>query len=318
MSYTSELKSELSRINTENKCCMLADISGFLRVAGSVRFAGSEKFTIVASTENPAVARYYKKLIKKYFNSNASIEVGSSQAPGKSATAYRYYITVKLDEKSMQILRETGLLLTKGGNDYLSDGIYMPIVKSKCCRRAYIRGLFLGCGTMSDPRRSNHMEFITDSTNVAQDLKELIGTFTDLSASVAERKGKNIVYIKKADYISDMLGIMGASKAMLEFENIRIGKGLRVEVQRISNCDNANIDRSLSASEQQIRQIRLIEEKLGLENIDPKLCAVAKLRLKHPEASLAEIGAALDPEVKKPAVSKRFAKISDIAEGLIE
>ena len=121
-------------------------------------------------------------------------------------------------------------------------------------------GLFLGCGTISNPNRSYHLEFVLTSEQVANDLKKLIGSFVDLSAHVTRRKEDYIVYIKKADYISDILGIIGASQALLDFEGIKVNKSTRGEAQRISNCDNANVDRSLSASEEQIRNIQRIEE----------------------------------------------------------
>lgn len=308
----------MARVVPTKKCCMLAEITGFLRVAGSLRLVGGGKFTIVASTENPAIARHYKTLIREYFGSNAGIEVGNSQVPGKARGSYRYRysLVIRPDEKSSQILRETGMLLIKEGNDFLSDGIYQPIIRNKCCKKAYLRGLFLGVGTMSDPRKSYHLEFVLNSSQVAQDLKRLIGSFVDLSAGLIERGEEHVVYMKRAEYISDMLGIMGANEAMLEFENIRIGRGLRREVNRISNCDNANVDRTLSAAEQQIKYIELIDAKLGLDNLDPVLRETAQLRLELPGASLTDIGEALRPPIKKPGVSKRFAKLKEIAESL--
>ena len=318
MSFSSQTKGELARVVPTKKCCMLAEITGFLRGAGSLRLVGGGKFTIVASTENPAIARHYKTLIREYFGSNAGIEVGNSQVPGKARGSYRYRysLVIRPDEKSLQILRETGMILIKEGNDFLSDGIYQPIIRNKCCKKAYLRGLFLGVGTMSDPRKSYHLEFVLNSSQVAQDLKRLIGSFVDLSAGLIERGEEHVVYMKRAEYISDMLGIMGANEAMLEFENIRIGRGLRREVNRISNCDNANVDRTLSAAEQQIKYIELIDAKLGLDNLDPVLRETAQLRLELPGASLTDIGEALRPPIKKPGVSKRFAKLKEIAESL--
>lgn len=318
MSFSSQTKGELARVVPTKKCCMLAEITGFLRVAGGLRLVGGGKFTIVASTENPAIARHYKTLIREYFGSNAGIEVGNSQVPGKARGSYRYRysLVIRPDEKSLQILRETGMILIKEGNDFLSDGIYQPITRNKCCKKAYLRGLFLGVGTMSDPRKSYHLEFVLNSSQVAQDLKRLIGSFVDLSAGLIERGEEHVVYMKRAEYISDMLGIMGANEAMLEFENIRIGRGLRREVNRISNCDNANVDRTLSAAEQQIKYIELIDAKLGLDNLDPVLRETAQLRLELPGASLTDIGEALRPPIKKPGVSKRFAKLKEIAESL--
>jgi DNA-binding protein WhiA len=315
---------------------MLAEIAGFLRVSGSIRLAGGGRLGIVATTENAATARHFKKLIKQYFRSNAGLAVGDSQMPGTTRRKSRnkYYLNITPEEKSMQILRETGMILIREGDDYFSDGIYSPIVRSKCCRKAYLRGLFLSCGTISDPKKSYHLEFVLDKEQSANDLKKLIGTFVDLSANISRRGDNYIVYIKKAQYISDLLGIMGADNAVLEFENIRISKSLHGDVQRMLNCDNANVDRTLSAAEEQRGWIRKIaEDELGREPLaselaDPgsvfwtdglrhlpsQLKEVAFIRLYKPEASLAEIGETLNPPIGKPAVSKRFARLKAMAE----
>lgn len=315
MSFASDVKGELARLTIEKKCCMLAEISGFLRVSGSVRLSGGGKFSIVSSTENAAIARHYKKLIKDYFGSRVNLEVGDSQVPGKSNKGYnRYYLTISSEEKASQILRETGIMLVKEGNDYFSDGIYQPIVRTKCCKKSYLRGIFLGCGTMSDPRKSYSMEFVLESEKMADDLRKLIGSFVDLSAKVTKRKDSYVVYLKKGSYVRDMLGIMGADDAVLEMTDIMINKEIVGDAQRLMNCDNANVDRVLAASEEQIRWIKLIEDAEGLERLPAPLLAVARLRLERPAASLSEIGEALDPPIRKPGVSKRFSKIKAIAE----
>ena len=313
MSFSSEVKGELARLEITKKCCMLAEIAGFLRVSSSIRLAGGGKFSILASTENAAIARHYKKLIEDYFNNDVALGVGDSQKPGKNKHN-RYYLIIDPDEKSSQILRETGMMLVKEGNDYFSDGVYAPIVKSKCCKKSFLRGLFLGCGTMSDPKKGYHFELVFNSETLATDVKKLIGTFVDLSANSTKRKDDYIVYMKKAQYISDMLGILGADDAVLAFEDVRMNKSIITETQRMMNCDSANVDRTLSASEEQIRWIKTIQEHDGLEWLQAPLREVAELRLREPEASLTEIGEALTPPIKKPAVSKRFAKIKAIAE----
>lgn len=315
MSFSSEVKGELARLDITKKCCMLAEIAGFLRVSSSIRLAGGGKFSILASTENAAIARHYKKLIEAYFNNDVALGVGDSQKPGKSSAKghNRYYLIIDPDEKSSQILRETGMMLVREGNDYFSDGIYAPIVKSKCCKKSFLRGLFLGCGTMSNPKKGYHLELVFSSEQLANDVRKLIGTFVDLSANITKRKEDHIVYLKKAQYISDMLGILGADDAVLEFEDVRMTKSLITETQRMMNCDSANVDRTLSASEEQIRWIKAIEEKEGLDWLPAPLREVAELRLREPEASLTEIGESLTPPIKKPAVSKRFAKIKQLA-----
>lgn len=315
MSFSTDVKGELSRLNTTKKCCMLAEIAGFLRVSGSVKLAGNGKFSIVASTEIASVARRYKQLLRDYFSINADIGIGDSRMPGRKGRN-RYYLTITPDEKSEQILRETGIMLVKEGSDYLSDGIFSPIVKLRCCKRAYIRGLFMACGSVSDPRKRYGMEFVMESEQTANDLKKLIGTFRDLSANITTRKNSHIVYIKKIQYISDMLGIIGADDALLELENIAIGKEIHGEASRLLNCDNANVDRTIAASEEQLHNIRLIEELDSIDNLPFPLREVAHERLRRPESGLAEIGEALSKPIGKAAVSKRFARIAEVAKRL--
>ncbi|MCF0141470.1 MAG: DNA-binding protein WhiA [Mogibacterium sp.] len=323
MSYSLDVKNELAHNEPAKKCCMLAEIAGFLRAAGSLKLhIGDEfsgKYSIIASTENPAIARHYYKLIKTYFGSNATSGVGSSAIPGKAhEKSHRYYLTISPDQKSMQILRECGMMLIKEGDDYLTDGIYSQIVRTKCCKKSYIRGVFLGCGSVSDPKKGYHLEFVLGSEQLANDLKKLIGSFVDLSANVTVRKEDYIVYMKRANYISDLLGIMGADAAMLEFENVRVGKSVRHETQRILNCDSANVDRTLTASEEQQQWIKTLKDAGVYDNLPAPLKSVAELRLLRPEASLTEIGEALNPPIRKPGVSKRFAKLKELATAVEE
>ena len=224
MSFASETKNELARIEPEKKCCMLAEISGFLRVAGSIGLVGFGKFKIIITTDNPAVARHYKKLIQDYFGIETKLEIGEGKAVGKnrSSRKFSYSITIDADNRSEQILRETGILLVREGNNYISDGIYSGIVRTKCCKKAYLRGVFMGAGTMSDPEKGYDLEFVLETATMAADLKKLINSFVDLSCKVTERRGKHVVYMKKADYISDMLAIMGASSQVFSMEETRI------------------------------------------------------------------------------------------------
>jgi len=316
---------------------MLAEIAGFLRASGSVRITGGS-FAIVATTESAAIARHFKVLIETYFRNKVDLAIGGSLRPGSQGKKGRntYYINISPDEKSMQILRETGMLLIREGDDFFSDGIYQPVIKSKCCKRSYLRGLFLSCGTMSDPRKGYHLEFVLDKEQTATDLRRLIGSFDDLSASVVKRGENYIVYMKKAAYISDMLGIIGAGNAVLELESIRVNKSMHGKIMSLLNCDSANDDRMLTAAEEQrswLTRIAVAETgrppeageltdpasefwAKGLKSLPSPLREVAYLRLYKPEASLTEIGEALSPPVGKAAISKRFAKLRALAESV--
>ena len=315
MSFASETKNELARIEPEKKCCQLAEISGFLRVAGSLRLAGGGKFRIVITTENPAIARHYKKLIQEYFGIETRLEIGESAAVGKSRSSrhYAYSITIDPENLSEQILRETGILLIKEGNNYISDGIYSGIIKTKCCRKAYLRGLFMGTGTMSDPEKSYHLEFVCHSETLANDLKKMINSFVDLSAKVARRGNSYIVYMKKADYIRDTLAIMGASSQVFSMEETRIKKSMISDAKRIANCDTANLDRSVDAAMRQLDAIRKIEETRGLAWLPEKLQEVARLRVENPYISISALGDLCDPPLKKSGINNRLKKIEELA-----
>lgn len=315
MSFATETKNELSRVVTEKKCCQLAEIAGFVRVAGSLGMTfqpGGSKFTISIATDNPAVARHYKRMLEEYFKVETEIEVGEAQGPKKG---HSYIISIG-KEKGEQVLREVGILLVREGNNYISDGIYGDLIRSKCCKKAYLRGVFMGAGTMTDPNKGYHLEFVCASKILAADLKKMINSFVDLNVKTVKRKEKHIVYMKSGEYICDTLSLMGADSQRLEFENVRLKKELLNETVRLTNCDNANTDRTLDASQHQIENIKKIAELKGLESLPEKLRVAAELRLEYPEASLTQLGELMDPPMKKSGINNRLRKIEEIANKL--
>lgn len=311
MSFSSETKNELARVEPEKKCDQLAEIAGFLRVSGSLRLTGRGKFTIVIATDNPAIARHYKRLIREYFQIDAKLEVGGAEALKKGHT---YMLTISPEDRSESILRETGILLVREGNNFISDGIYEELIRKKCCKRAYMRGMFMGTGTISDPEKSYHLEFVCESRTLANDLKKMINSFVDLSVKVVQRRNRWVVYMKNSQYISDMLALMGAHAQMLAFENVRVQKSVYNQTTRIMNCDNANTDRTLDASEKQIRAIRILEETGQLSVLTDKLRELAWLRVENPEASLTQLGEMMEPKLGKSGVNNRMKRILSMAE----
>lgn len=310
MSFAAETKNELAHIVPEKKCCMLAEIAGFIRMCGSIRLAGGGKFKILTTTEYPAIARHYKKLIKEYFDVDAALEIEQGNALKKG----RYYLlSIGPENLSEQILRETGILMVKEGMNYISDGIYTGLIKTKCCRKAYLRGVFLASGTISDPEKSYHIEFICSSQILASDVKKLINSFVDLHAKVLQRKKSYVVYVKDSEQIIDILAIMGAHSQIFNIENVRITKEMRNKTNRINNCDNANIDKTLQAAEKQLLYIKKIQECKGLGFLPEKLYEAAILRLDNPEASLQELAEMMDPPMKKSGINNRFKKIEELA-----
>ena len=310
MTFSKDTKDELAHIAPDKNCCVLAEIAGFIRVCGTIKLMGGGKFKVVLTTEHNAVARHYKTLIKAYFDVDSTVEIGRSQAINKGKV---YLMSLGPEELSEQILRETGILMLRGGMNYISDGIYEGLIKTKCCRKAYLRGLFLGTGTMSNPEKGYQFEIVCDSEILAGDVKRLINGFIDIHAKVVVRKGQYVVYIKAASQILDLLAIMGAHTQYFAFEDIRMKKELVNRANRIQNCDQANIDKTVMASEKQISDIRVVTARGGMDVLPKKLREIALLRLENPDASMTEIGAMLDPPLKKAGVNNRFARIAELA-----
>lgn len=313
MSFASETRNELSHLEPDKKCCMLAEIAGIIKVCGSIRLAGGGKFKIVTTTENPAVARHFKILLKQYFNVDATLEIGQ----GNTLKKGKYYIiTLGPEQLSEQILRETGILMIREGMNFISDGIYPDLVRRKCCKKSYLRGLFLGAGIVTNPEKEYHFEIVCGTELLANDVKKLLNSFVGITAKTVARKKEFVVYVKESEQIVDLLAIMGAANQLFAYENVRITKEIRNRANRINNCDQANIDKAVAAAERHIANIKKIDEHIGLENIPEKLRVVAKLRMERPDVSLVELGELLDPPMKKSGVNKRLMKIAEIAKNI--
>lgn len=308
MSFTSDTKKELTQLAPDKKCCALAEIAGFLRFAGSI-VINDGKMGIKISTENPAVARLFITMIKNHFDTKSALSIGEAGTLSKGRT---YDLMISAEMNAEQILRETGILGQKEGGNYLKEGIDPDLVKRRCCRKAMIRGIFLATGSISDPEKGYHLEIVCIDENIARDVKKLINSF-GLKSKYIFRKNRYVVYIKECEQIIDFLNILGAHGQLFRFENVRITKELRNKTNRISNCDNANFDRTLNAAQKQLADIRIIEKTRGLYSLPPKLKETALLRIENPELSLAELAEMFDPPLKKSGLNHRFAKLAEIA-----
>ena len=190
-----------------------------------------------------------------------------------------------------------------------------PAALSAEKRRAYLRDCFLQCGTMSDPKKDYRLEFACDSQELAEGIRSVLSSF-GIEAHESLRNGRQILYIRESEAVADFLNVTGAHKSLMEFENLRIEKGLRSDVNRRVNCDTANIRKALEAAERQIEDICLIRDECGLGSLPEGLRLVAELRLEHPEMGLNELGELLDPPVGKSGINHRLRKIGAMAEEL--
>ena len=182
-------------------------------------------------------------------------------------------------------------------------------------RRAFLRSWFVAAGSVSDPMKSYHFEIVCKKQSQAEVLQSLLLEY-GLDARVAPRKGNHIVYLKEGDQISDVLALMGASGAVMTFQNARVERDVRGSINRRVNCETANIKKTVNAAVSQIEDIRLIEERRGLSSLPDNLREIAELRLEYPDTSLADLGGLLDPPVGKSGVNHRLRRIGDIAESI--
>jgi len=192
------------------------------------------------------------------------------------------------------------------------------ILEQRCCKRTFLREAFIIAGTMADPEKSYHFELNCPTMAKAQVMKDLINEFDGMDAKIVHRGKNYVVYLKGSDQIVDMLGIMEASLAYMELENVRILKSMRNTVNRRVNCETANIGKTVSASKKQTDDIRYIKDNAGFDDLPASLRKIAEVRLKYPEATLTELGGYLDPPIGKSGVNHRLRKLSEYAAAMRE
>ena len=310
MSFSSKVKGELSLHLGNGRDCEIAETAAIVNICGHTAVFG-EHFCLKIQTENFHVAKKCFTLLKNTFNMIAEVSVRSS------GRKHVYTVLVRDFSKAEAILKATGLLYSEDGKTQLKKRIYSPVVSSICCRRAYIRGAFLSVGSVNDPEKNYHMEFVLADEFSAEQLKELINSF-GLDAKVVERKEHFVVYLKEGEQIVDLLNIMEAPLALMDLENVRIMKEMRNDINRKVNCETANLNKVVGAAVKQLEDIEYIEEKIGLSSLPEQLEEIARLRLEYPDKSLKELGSFLSTPVGKSGVNHRLRKISNIAEALRE
>jgi DNA-binding protein WhiA len=312
MSYSVKTKNELARDIPKNKHCQLAELSALIRMSGVIQLIGFRKVNIKVVTENAAIARKIFSLFKKCFRIQTELKIRKSKRLKKNN---HYIILINNESGANDILKKVGILGEKDGQYFINYSVSTKLIQRRCCKRAYLRGAFLGAGSVSDPEKAYHLEFLTSSQEHAEDLKSLINQF-GLNAKIVHRKNNYVVYLKEGDQIVDLLNVMGAHSALLNFENVRIIKQLRNNVNRIVNCETANLSKIVNASIRQIENIEYIQRTKGFKILPDNLREIAELRLQYKEASLRELGSMLDPPVGKSGVNHRLRKIEKIAEKL--
>jgi DNA-binding protein WhiA len=308
VSFTAEVKDELSRIEPKRPCCLKAELAALVRIEGTLHISGPGRYRLEIATETAPVARAVIKLLHGVYGLKTELTVRRSVLHKTN----NYLITVPSQPKLPGALAELGIL----GDDGFSLGIYPPLVKKDHCAIAYLRGAFLGGGFVADPHGDFHFELTAETEQLAEDLVRLMARF-DIEARLAKRRGTYAVYLKGAEPIVTFLALVGAHRALLRTEDVRIVKSLRNDVNRLVNAEIANQQKASDAALSQIDAINALVASQGLENLPPALRELAELRLANPEVSLRELGELADPPLTKSAVYHRVRRIEELAEEML-
>jgi DNA-binding protein WhiA len=304
-SYSSEVKNELARVIDGQNCCHIAELASLMRMGGTMLIGGNSNLGINFSTENAAVARKALTLIKRGFNLKTEVVVTRGRRLKKNNS---YLIKVLPSPVVTELLTALGIMR----GDIINAGRDIGILRKSCCRRAYLRGAFLGGGSVNKPEGDYHLEMVTGNFDFGKTLVKIMKHFS-LPVRLTERKNGYIVYLKDGDAIISLLRLIGAHNALLAFENVRIVKDMRNQVNRLVNCDTANLQKTVNAAVRQVKCIRLISRVIGLEKLSETLRETAEVRLAYPQATLSELVDVLDGRVGKSGMNHRLRKLEQIA-----
>ena len=295
MSFSGKIKDELERIDGMPRHCQLAEMAAIYDFCG--KHSKEEDGKMVISSENELAVRKYFTLLRKTFN------------------MYKDYSA----DNPAYIKRGSGYVLEvaeSGEAEKIRSAIRVTTdTMRSCCRRAYIRGAFLAAGSVSNPEKSYHLEIVCQDERQALFLAELLESF-EIEAKIILRKRYHVLYVKDGTKIVEMLNVMGAHIALMDFENMRILKEMRNSVNRKVNCETANIGKTVNAAQRQIEDIKQLMKTDAYRALPPALMEIADLRVMYPEATLKELGELSTPAIGKSGVNHRLRKLSKMAEEL--
>lgn len=307
MSFASETKKELTNITIKD-CCVRAELSALIRMNGSLSFS-NRRLILDIQTENAAIARRIYVLLKRSYEVTVELLVRKKMQLKKN----NVYI-VRLVEKAKEILDDLQII---EGDFSLVHNISKNLIRKKCCKRSYLRGAFLAGGSVNNPETSSyHLEIFSLYGEHNESICELMNEF-DLNGKTLERRKGYITYLKEAEKITEFLNIVGAHHALLRFEDIRILRDMRNSVNRLVNCETANLNKTIGAALRQIENIKYIERVAGLDSLPDKLREIAELRIAYQDVTLKELGEMMSGgNISKSGINHRLRKIDEIAEKL--
>lgn len=309
MSFASDARGELAREACTQICCARSELAAALLSSGGIsyRFREGNPYALSLTASDGVVVRRYFSILKQFWGITAQIRTLTAETLNGSV---RYQLVIP-EEDSLRLMEEMCLL----DGEALFGVRQVPdeaLVKYACCKKSFLRGAFLMCGAVANPEKEYHIEIAAPTEEFADFVVQMMNYF-EIHAKSTCRKAKYVVYLKKAEEISDWLTLLGASASVLNLENVRIKKNVSNQINRQMNCDTSNINRTMAAAEAQIQDIRLLEEEIGLHRLPKSLQEMAEMRMNNPDVSLAELGEMMVPPLGKSGVSARLRKLSELA-----
>ncbi len=310
MSFSGEVKKELCEQISPARHCQIAEISAMIAFLGKIVIDKEQRLILKLQTESSILTKKLYVLLKQVFRISAELTTKPL------SVKKNLYELVLSPEETGQIL--TACKLTVAEEDEKNGKVLLaePIVAAKtCCKRSFIRGAFLASGSISDPKKAYHYEIVVNQEKNGELLCEVMHSFS-IDAKMIARKYHSVVYVKEGAQIVDLLNVMEAHVALMEFENVRILKDMRNTINRKVNCEAANINKTVKAATRQVEDILYIRDNAGFSALAEGLEEIALLRIEYPEATLKELGEMLTPPVGKSGVNHRLKKLCEIAENM--
>lgn len=313
MSFSQDVKDELEKQIGQARHCRIAELAVILFSYGRIGITKDGRKQLIVSSEHETIVRKYFTLLKKTFN----IENGVLKPVISTENAGHMFEGVLEDET----LAETVLKAVKMWDDETQSmrkksDVSDVLLKSACCKRAFLRGCFLCAGSMSDPQKGYHLEYLCANEEMANQLLRVIADF-GVEAKTVRRKKYYVVYIKEGASIVELLNVMEAHISLMNLENTRILKEIGNHTNRKVNCETANLIKAVNAANKQIEEIERIRDRKGLDSLPAPLREMAEVRLQYPDATLGELGSYLSPPIGKSGVNHRLRKLGEIADKLL-
>jgi len=314
MSFASDVKKELAIIKPEKECCGLSEICGLYQSMGSLSLLGRGKVNVQLINESLAVCRRAYTLLVQTLHLTPQIHYVDSARFGGT----RKCVLTLGPIQSPVLLAALGMMTKKADGAYAfrSATPRHPLTR-QCCMRAYLRGVMLGGGTMSNPEQSYHLEIPCRDADMQAMLAKCIQR-AGLPIKLGKRREHSFFYLKQSDQIVQFLTVIGAHTSVMNIEDLRVKRQVMETVNRAMNCDSANLQKQMNASHSQIEGIRRLRDEGVLATLPPSLQEIAHLRLDNPDATLLELGALLDPPIGKSGVNHRMRRLLSYLNDLSE